>query len=162
MNLGKRMRSFLLSILLATDWQSREKFFAEHSLLWHSLLNEIRRPVQKRMFSLQVFYKYLKRKLWIMSCVVEETNTESPGSVLTQAWGEGNCRVRAWLSEGSADSGLLPQINSADVLAEMTGLAAQPESRYTLPLGSKLGLGRVVRDLLCLKYKQRRRTSPLT
>lgn len=69
--------------------------------------------------------------------------------------------MRAWLSEGSADSGLLPQINSADVLAEMTGLAAQPESRYTLPLGSKLGLGRVVRDLLCLKYKQRRRTPPL-
>ena len=59
------------------------------------------------MFSLQVFYKYLKWKLWIMSHVAEETNTESPGSVLTQAWGEGNCRVRGWLSEGSADSELL-------------------------------------------------------
>lgn len=69
--------------------------------------------------------------------------------------------MRGWLSEGSADSGLLPQINSTGVVLEMTGLAAQPESHYILPLGSKLGLRRVVHDLLCLKYKQRGRTSPL-
>lgn len=42
-----------------------------------------------------------------------------------------------WLSEGSADWGLLPEINGADV-AEMTSLAVQPESSYAPPLGCKL------------------------
>ena len=43
-----------------------------------------------------------------------------------------------WLSEGSADLGLLPKIKGADVVAEMTSLAVQPESYYASPLGSKL------------------------
>lgn len=46
-------------------------------LFWPSLRNEIRKPLEKRMFSLQVCYKYLKWKIWIMANVVEEHNTES-------------------------------------------------------------------------------------
>lgn len=48
--------------------------------------------------------------------------------------------MRGGCLEGSADS-VTPQINSADVVAEVTGLPAQPESHYTLPLGSSLDSG---------------------
>lgn len=49
---------------------------------------------------------------------------------------EGN-QSGGWPSEGSADSGLLPQINGIDVVAEMAGLATQLESYYAPPLRSK-------------------------
>lgn len=42
--------------------------------------------LKKRMFSLQVCYKYLKWKIWIMSNVVEEHNTESWVYAWTQVW----------------------------------------------------------------------------
>lgn len=128
---------------------------AEGSLLWPSLWNEIRRPLEKRMFSLQVCYKYLKWKIWIMSNAVEEHSTESWVYAWTWVW-EGRQLSREPAIGRLSWREVTGQIDGADAVGGMAKAAGLSTSCYA-PSSELMKAG----TIYYVWNATRRRTFPL-